>query len=54
MQIELHLHHHPYSQKSYKNASAEAVSIDLKSALKKGAFKRVSKSYGLECSSTFS
>jgi len=27
-----------HSQKSFKNASAETVSIDLKSAVKKGAF----------------
>jgi len=32
-----------YLQKSYKNGSAETVSMDLKSALKKGAFNRVSK-----------
>jgi len=32
-----------YLQKSYKNACAETVSMDIKSALKKGAFKRVSK-----------
>jgi len=28
---------------SYKNTSTEKVRMDLKSALKKGAFKRVSK-----------
>jgi len=31
------------SQKRYKNISAETVSMDLKSAFKKDAFKKVSK-----------
>jgi len=38
-----YLNNHPHTQKSYKNASAETISMDLKSALKKGSFKRVSK-----------
>jgi len=37
-----------YSQKNYRNASAETVSMDLKSALKKVHSKGFQKSYGLD------
>jgi len=47
MQVELHLHHHPYTLKELHNASSETVIMDLKSAMKNVLSNGFQESYGL-------